>query len=311
MCPEAVGHLDLARHGSPCLWFTSLCQAKRIRDCKQPRRPSKRYSLSPVTEPLAVPGWPVRQAAAPDSPLSLGQIAILIPVWHPGGTLLELLSKLSVLGFGLLLVVDDGSPAASSEVFREVGELPRVEILRHARNRGKGRALKTGFAHLLRAHPQLLGVVTADADGQHTASDIERVARVLLQGGGRPVLGSRRFEGRVPRFSRIGNAFARKLFGWITGARLLDTQTGLRGLPISLLPALLEIRGERYEYETTMLAYLCRLGQGPVELPIETIYLEDNRASHFHPLWDSVRVYVALLRLAGPRVLRAPRGKSM
>ena len=192
--------------------------------------------------------------------------------------------------------MDGDSTAACEAIFTAIATLPGVELQRHAVNLGKGRALKTGFNRVLEEPGDLLGVITADADGQHTPEDIEKVARALLFSNPRPVLGSRGFEHGVPWRSRLGNALTRSLFGLLTGTRLADTQTGLRGIPLALLPELVTLGGERYEYEMTMLAYLCRSGRTPLEVPIATVYLDQNRASHFHPVWDSMRIYLVLLR---------------
>lgn len=228
-------------------------------------------------------------------------LCVLLPAWQPTSQLPALIAHLEQRGFEQILVVDDGSAQASEEIFTAIAKAPRVQLLRHAVNCGKGRALKTGFRYLLNTHPHIAGVITADADGQHTPEDVERVARALLANPGRPILGSRGFEQKVPLRSRIGNSLTRKIFASLTGVRLADTQTGLRGLPVTLLPALLALKGERYEYEMTVLAHLCRTGPRPLEVPVATVYLEGNGGSHFHPVWDSLRVYSALLRWARPR----------
>ena len=238
-------------------------------------------------------------------PESLQTLAALLPAWQPEASFGALVAELVTRGFGIVIVVDDGSQAACEPVFAEIAALPRVNLLRHATNLGKGRALKSGFNHLLSAHPEMRGVVTADADGQHAPGDIERVARALLAGNGKPVLGVRRFSAAVPLRSRIGNRLTRLIFRLLTGTRLTDTQTGLRGLPLNLLPELLPLEGERYEYEMTMLAHLCRSGQVPAEVPIATIYLENNRGSHFNPVWDSMRIYFVLLRFYASSLLAA------
>ena len=237
----------------------------------------------------------------------LRQVAILIPAWQPSTLLLTLVQALLLRGFTRLLVVDDGSSAAAQSVFASLAEMPEVEVLRHATNLGKGRALKTAFKHLLHRWPHLSGVVTADADGQHTATDIQHVAETLLRHKIRPVLGSRSFELDVPLRSRLGNVVSRQVFGFVTGVDLRDTQTGLRGLPLTMLPELLALDGERYEYEMNVLAHLCRSGRRPVEVPIETIYVDNNRESHFNPLWDSVRIIVVLVRLLPVFRLGKPR----
>lgn len=219
--------------------------------------------------------------------------------------LIALIKDLLSRGFGTLLVVDDGSSSGSLPVFAGIAALQGVEVVRHAINLGKGRALKTGFNHLLIHRPDLLGVVTADADGQHAAGDIQHVAEALLRQQTSPIMGSRTFDRDVPLRSRLGNTLTRLVFSFITGVSLRDTQTGLRALPMTVLPELLTLEGERYEYEMTMLAHLCRSGRTPREVPIETIYLSSNRGSHFNPVRDSMRIYFVLVRFYASSLLSA------
>lgn len=229
---------------------------------------------------------------------ALERIAVLIPAWKPDGRLPALVEELLARGFRHVVVVDDGNGTAYADLFTCLACQAAVHICRHPQNRGKGRALKTGFMHLLATEPGLAGVVTADADGQHRPEDILRVAQALLEevaaATPSPVLGVRSFTGRVPWKSRLGNLWTCRIFAWVTGTLLPDTQTGLRGLPVSLLPALLSVPGERYEFEMAMLVALCKTKCRVRPLPIETVYLEGNRSSHFHPVRDSLRVYAAL-----------------
>lgn len=225
----------------------------------------------------------------------IASLCVMIPAWKPEQNLVDLVSSLAEAGFGLALVIDDGSGEAYRGIFEQLEERG-VTVVRHAVNLGKGRALKTGFNYLLTHHPELAGVVTADADGQHTVPDIVHVGEALLVSGTHPVLGSRTFGVDVPVRSKFGNELTRYIFGFVTGMRLRDTQTGLRGLPLTLLPSLMTLDGERYEYEMTMLAHLCREGQRPVEVSIATVYIENNRSSHFNPVWDSMRIYFVLAR---------------
>jgi glycosyltransferase involved in cell wall biosynthesis len=229
------------------------------------------------------------------SPQALDRLAVLIPAWQPEQHLCALAENLVTQGFGAVIVVNDGSDPQRSPLFAEIARLPRVHLLTHAVNLGKGRALKTGINHFLTELPQLHGLVTADADGQHTAEDIVRVAQALRATDGFVVLGSRRFSGTVPLRSRFGNGLTRRIFTFITGAKIGDTQTGLRAFPGALLPELIGLHGERYEYEMTVLAHICRRGK-PLEVPIATVYLDGNRSSHFDPIWDSMRIYFVLVR---------------
>jgi len=233
------------------------------------------------------------QSATSSTPLN--SIAILIPAWEPEPCLVDLAATLTASGIGLLLVVDDGSSGASQPIFDSLRAL-KIRVLRHAVNLGKGRALKTGFNCILADYPHIAGVVTADADGQHAVGDILRVARTLAANGYKPVLGARSFGPDVPLRSKFGNVLTRYIFAFVTGSNLRDTQTGLRGFSRSLLPEFMTLDGERYEYEMTVLAHLCRHGKRPAEVPIATIYIENNRSSHFNPVLDSMRIYFVLAR---------------
>jgi len=110
------------------------------------------------------------------------------------------------------------------------------------------------------------------------------------------VLGCRTFKGDVPTRSRFGNTLTRYVFWMLTGRKIGDTQSGLRGFPVGLISDLLTLQGERYEYEMNVLAHVCRTGHAPIELPIATVYIEQNRSSHFDPVRDSMRIYFVLLR---------------
>jgi len=239
------------------------------------------------------------------SPGELNRLAVLIPAWQPEERLTGLVASLVAQGFGAVLVVNDGSDAKCSVVFDEVALLPRVFVLRHAVNLGKGRALKTGINYFLNELQTMDGLVTADADGQHTSGDVARVAQRLLSADGKLVLGSRSFAGDVPLRSRFGNGLTRHIFAFVTGAKLMDTQTGLRAFPSKALPELLVLDGEHYEYEMTVLSHVCRTGSAPVEVPIETVYIDGNRSSHFDPIWDSMRIYFVLVRFYFSAVVAA------
>lgn len=222
---------------------------------------------------------------------------VLIPAYEPDERLVRLVEDLRASAPDVgVLVVDDGSGPAYRALFDRVGAAG-CTVLTYPANRGKGCALKTGFAYVRRHHPGH-DVVCADSDGQHSVADVLRVAAALAaQPAGRPatVLGRRSFTGPVPARSVVGNRVTARVFHLATGRRLGDTQTGLRGYPAALLPWLLTVRGERFEYELHLLLRAAEEGLPVEEVEIATIYLERNASSHFRPLADSVRVLAPLL----------------
>ncbi|MEL4318137.1 GtrA family protein [Leifsonia sp. YIM 134122] len=232
---------------------------------------------------------------------------VLIPAYQPDAKLIALVRAMRAeRKAASVVVVDDGSGDSHSAVFATVAALG-AEVIGWRRNRGKGQALKAGFAYVLEEHPGV-AVVTADADGQHTVVDILRVADALEERAvdgtadddARPaiVLGGRRFTGTVPRRSRAGNAAARGAFRLATGQTVHDTQTGLRGYPAATLRWLLGVRGDRFEYELTVLIRAASEGLHIREIPIDTVYLDNNASSHFRPVVDTARVLLPFLAFA-------------
>ena len=223
---------------------------------------------------------------------------VLIPAYQPDARLPRLILELHRADPSTkIVVVDDGSGQKFSDIF-EASATAGAHVISYEHNRGKGYALREGFTWIRDVagdSPEC--VVTADADGQHTLNDIFRVGRRCTDTG-TSVLGVREFVGHVPARSRIGNTATSALFWLATGWKLKDTQTGLRAFPVALLPALLEVQGDRYEYELRVLLHLAKFRHPVTQIPIETIYEAGNPTSHFRPLQDSARIWAPLLKFA-------------
>ncbi len=233
----------------------------------------------------------------------VASVVALIPAFKPDGLLVDLVRELLAGGFGSIVVVDDGSPAASAPVFDRIAAIPGCRLLRHEVNRGKGRAIKTGLAFLLERYPDAAAVLTIDADGQHRAKDAVLVAESFLAAPEALVIGSRKLARHAPWRSRFGNRLTRQVFRWVAGVRLGDTQSGLRCFSRTLIPSLLALAGERYEYEMNVLGACPKLGVPLREIGIETVYFAGNPSSHFNPVADSAKIYALLLRLSLARLL--------
>lgn len=219
---------------------------------------------------------------------------VLIPAYKPDERLIELTREL--IGEGLrVMLVDDGGKEPFKHIFDACRELG-AEVAVHAVNQGKGRALKTGINACLNTWPDLSGIVTADADGQHTPKDILRLIDALEQHPGTLVLGAREFTGDVPFKSRWGNKITRFVYALASGVHVSDTQTGLRALPKESLEQMITIDGEKYEYEMNVLLKLRDMHLGVTEVPIETIYINDNAGSHFNPVRDALRIYMVIFK---------------
>ncbi len=218
---------------------------------------------------------------------------VLIPAYQPDEKLVQLVAKLRDKDI-TVVVVDDGGGADYAPIFEQVSQTGAY-VLYHTENKGKGAALKTGIAYL-KKQAHVKGIVTADADGQHTPNDICLVMDTMTKHPDVLVIGARAFSGNVPARSRFGNTLTRGIFRLATGLKVTDTQTGLRGLPRKLFAELTVLEGDRYEYEMNMLLNMERWGIKYMEVPIETVYIEDNKSSHFHPLRDSWLIYGKILK---------------
>lgn len=219
----------------------------------------------------------------------------LIPAYEPDKGLLTLLDELKDKGFDLI-IVDDGSGDSYSDLFKSAAAC--AIVLSHSVNKGKGAALKTGLSFIQNRWKDNSVVVTVDADGQHRPMDALKICRIAEEKPDTLVLGSRLLKENVPLRSQLGNSITRFVYCLTTGLKVHDTQTGLRAFSSKHIPRLLAISGERYEYEMNMLLEFARNHIPIQEAEIETIYLNNNSASHFDTLKDSYRVYKEILKFS-------------
>ena len=197
--------------------------------------------------------------------------------------MITLLKELYALDFSIV-VVDDGSGKEYDEIFGKASAY--ADVKRYTPNRGKGEALKYGLAYIKEQFQPPYTVVTADADGQHRVEDIDKVSATAAQHPDSLVLGRRELDKSTPIKSRIGNGISRVLYHLTTGRKIYETQTGLRAFSDRVLPRFLKLPGHRYEFEIDMILDASDLDI--IETEIQTVYFDNNAASHFRPFADTV-----------------------
>lgn len=204
-----------------------------------------------------------------------------------------------------LIVVDDGSGADYARTFNEVADLDdRVEVLHLAVNSGTGGAIKAGLQYGLYKYPAE-GAVTFDANGQHHPEDVEHVVTVFRQDPSKFVIGVREYHDpslNIPLRSRFGNRITEVVFTACTGIHLTDTQSGLRCYPRGIAEQCTQIEKSRYEFQLE--ALILAVENAPcAQVPIRTIYEENNRRSHFRPVLDSLRIYSVFFRFVASSLI--------
>ncbi len=221
---------------------------------------------------------------------------IIIPAYQPDTRMLKLINDIKSNSNYEIIIVNDGSSIKYQSVFEKAMELG-CTVLHHKNNQGKGAALKTAFRYLINIK-ETDGFICADCDGQHKWTDIKKVAESIPFNPNAIILGCRKFVGQVPIKSMLGNKITRAIFSLITGQRISDTQTGLRGFSASMLPWLIQLEGNRYEYEMNQLLEAKKANFSFHCIPIETIYENNNDGSHFNPVLDSIRVFLPIIKFS-------------
>lgn len=224
----------------------------------------------------------------------------LIPAYKPNIQLLEFVKGIEEHGMDCL-IVNDGSGEEYLSLFHKIERETEARVLSFPENRGKGAALKAGLEYLQKENAGLQGdftLITLDADGQHLLKDAFNLLSLAEEKKDTLILGSRTQSKDSPLRSRIGNGITKEVFNLCTGVEVKDTQTGMRAFSGKMIPEMLTIPGERYEYEMNVLLYLAKEGVPMEEVPIETVYINDNAESHFDTVKDSYRIYKQILKFS-------------
>ena len=220
------------------------------------------------------------------------KLIVLIPSYEPDENLTKLIKNLNKNKI-TSIVVDDGSGKDYKEIFDNLD----TKVISYEINQGKGHALKEGYKYIKDNYKEYV-VVTMDSDGQHRIEDALNLYNYILKNDDTLVLGKRPRGEKTPLRSKVGNAITRFVFHLVSGQDVYDTQTGLRAFSNKLIDYMLEVKGERFEYEMNVLLY-AKNNKIPIkELEIETIYIDNNSKSHFNAFKDSFKVYKEIIKFS-------------
>ena len=216
----------------------------------------------------------------------IAPVVCVIPVLDAAGTLGEVASRLrAAIPHATIIAVDDGSADGTSEVARAACDV----VLRFPVNRGKGAALRAGFAEAMVRDAAV--VLTIDGDSQHPPEAAPALLAALDEAD--VAIGARsRHSSTMPFGRRMTNALASAAVGAIIGGSIADSQSGFRAIRRSVLESVVA-HGDRYEYETDFLIRAGRAGFRITTIPIATVY---GAPSHFLAVRDSARVVRTIWR---------------
>ena len=192
-------------------------------------------------------------------------VAVILPSLNPDAKFSRVVDGLVEDGFQHIIIVDDGSDAEHQLWFDRAAGHPQCTVLHHGVNKGKGRALKTAFAHVAEKLPELKGVITIDGDGQHLLEDIIACGEKMLALGDAVVLGCRDFDAPgVPPRSVAGNKSTNRMFKLFFGINML-----------------LQMKKQNIVF---------------LEQPIATVYDPEDYSSHYNAVKDSWRIFKIMMK---------------
>jgi len=210
-----------------------------------------------------------------------------------------------------IIVVDDGCFGSGRESVDVVAELPGVSVRRHAKNAGKGAAVKTGIrsaAELGFSH-----VLQVDADHQHQLADIPRFLRAAAADPSALVLGSPKFDSSAPKARLLGRKLTNACVQLETGGRVIaDPMCGFRVYPVAAALAVLP-RADRMDFDPEIAVRLVWYGLRVVNLETDVRYLSvaEGGVSHFQMVRDNARISWMHTRLITQAVFRLLTGRKL
>jgi len=210
-------------------------------------------------------------------------LVVILPCYNAGPSLEKVVKDLRAhLPKAFIIGVDDGSTDGSRPLIKKVCD----QVIVFEKNKGKGMALRAGFAMAL--EKGAAAVLTIDSDGQHDAAFAPSIVNALDRAD--IVIGTRDFAGEaVPKHRRIANIISSAATRAVSGGRVRDSQSGYRAFKAEVLRKV-DAKGDRYEFETDFIILAARMGFTSVNVPISTIYGSPSYFNEFSDAWLVIKV---------------------
>ena len=215
---------------------------------------------------------------------------LLVPIYDHGATIGRVLDGLAGSGLPILLVDDGSGEETAAAIERAAAPYPQVRLLRHARNLGRGAALRTGYRAA--AQQGFTHAVQLDADAQHDPDDVPRFLEAAAKEPEALVCGRPIFDESVQRARLWGRQISR-VWVWIETASfaIADPLCGFRCMPLRATLEILETEscGDHMEFDTEIAVRLVWHGAPVVNVPTRVRYYADG-VSHFDLWRDNARI---------------------
>lgn len=221
----------------------------------------------------------------------MNKYIVLIPAYEPDDKLITLVENLKKENVDII-VVNDGSNKSYDQIFDKL----EVKVISYYPNMGKGYALKEGYRYIKNTYLDDYVVVTMDSDGQHDIKDALNLCDYASKDRRTLYIGKRKVSRKTPIKSRLGNTITRYIYYLVSKTKVYDTQTGLRAFSNQLINFMINVEGNRYEYEMNVLLECPLHGIKIKEIDIKVIYIDNNSRSHFNPLKDSFKIYKEIFK---------------
>jgi glycosyltransferase involved in cell wall biosynthesis len=214
------------------------------------------------------------------------EFAVVIPAYNEAATICDVVRG-CLVHTRQVIVVDDGSTDGTAERVRVLG----VTLLQHPHNKGKAASIWDGMCYAVEHGAE--AVITLDGDGQHRPDDIPAFVQAADRYPHTIILGVRhRGRQAAPVLRRFANRFADFWIAWAAGYPVRDSQCGFRLYPAALIRILRPcVRpADSFVFESEVIIQASNQGVFTASVPIEALYPEQRRASHYRPVRDTVLI---------------------